>query len=294
MKFRFFYVGDKTLSYREEGLLRVLNCENYSFENSVLEHKKTYNKNLKKVFKEEENFKRVCLNKKETAIDFFSLKTKSFINKYLDDELSFKSIFKLNKCDKGNDAINIIFFDSLNRECDIPRESMQLFLNKLNELFKEVYSEKVLIIFNEEEFFNSIIEFNPEIGEISLLLNSYDVDLKEVVYSFTDFILLKNNLCEKWFLHRKELSKCKVTLGKGKGENFSGDIILRILGGFSKIQEDNLFKLILMSNDYINLNEVSLIEDALKDYIPLNSKLIIKQLTNKFLNNEVRFLLFSK
>ncbi|HHD2753357.1 TPA: hypothetical protein ACOTG0_002167 [Clostridium perfringens] len=290
MKFRFLYLGDKTLSHREEGLLRVFNCENHSFGNSIFEHKKIYNSNLEKVDNDEENFKRVCLNKKGVVIDFFSLETKNFINRCLNENFSFKDLFKFKK----KKEINIIFFDSLNRGSDIPKESMKLFLNRLNELFKEVSSEKVLIIFNEEGVFNRIIEFNSEIEEISLLLNNYDVDLKEFVHSFVDFISLKNDLYDKWFLYRKELAKCKLTLGKGKGENFSGDIILKILSGFSKIQGDNLFKLILMSNNYINLNEISLIEDALKDYIPLSSKLIIKQLTNEFLNNEVRFLLFSK
>lgn len=294
MKFSFFYIGDKTLSHREEGLLRVLNCENHSLRNSIFENKKIYNSNLEKVVNEEENFKRVCLNKKGDVIDFFSLETKSFINRCLDEKFSFKELFKLNKGIKKKEEINIIFFDLLNRGSDIPKESMQLFLNRLTELFKEVSSEKVLIIFNEEVVFNRIIEFNSGIEEISLLLNNYDVDLKDFVHSFVDFISLKNDLYEKWFLYRKELAKCKLTLGKGKGENFSGDIILKILSDFSKIQGDNLFKLILVSNDYINLNEISLIEDALKNYIPLSSKLIIKQLTNEFLNNEVRFLLFSK
>lgn len=294
MKFRFLYLGDKTLSHREEELLRVFNCENHSFGNSIFEHKKIYNSNLEKVDNDEENFKRVCLNKKGAVIDFFSLETKNFINRCLNENFSFKELFKLNKGIKKKEEINIIFFDSLNRGSDIPKESMKLFLNRLNELFKEVSSEKVLIIFNEEAVFNRIIEFNLEIEEISLLLNNYDVDLKEFVHSFVDFISLKNDLYDKWFLYRKELAKCKLTLGKGKGENFSGDIILKILSGFSKIQGDNLFKLILISNNYINLNEISLIEDALNDYIPLSSKLIIKQLTNEFLNNEVRFLLFSK
>lgn len=294
MKFRFLYLGDKTLSHREEGLLRVFNCENHSFGNSIFEHKKIYNSNLEKVDNDEENFKRACLNKKGAVIDFFSLETKNFINRCVNENFSFKDLFKLNKGIKKKEEINIIFFDSLNRGSDIPKESMKLFFNRLNELFKEVSSEKVLIIFNEEAVFNRIIDFNSEIEEISLLLNNYDVDLKEFVHSFVDFISLKNDLYDKWFFYRKELAKCKLTLGKGKGENFSGDIILKILSDFSKIQRDNLFKLILMSNNYINLNEISLIEDALKDYIPLSSKLIIKQLTNEFLNNEVRFLLFSK
>lgn len=295
MKFSFLYVGDKTLSHGEEGLLRVLNCENYSLENSILKYEEVCNsERLKKEFNREEDFNKICLNKKGVVIDFSSLKTKSFINKCLNDQFSFRSLFNFNKCVKEKETINIIFFDLLSRENDIHKENMQLFLNKLNELFKGIYSEKVLIIFNEEEVLNKIIEINPKVEEISLFLNGYDVDLKELIHSLTEFILMKNDLYEKWFLYRKDLVKYKLTLGKGKGENFSGDIIMRILNCFSKIQRDNLFKLILIGNDYINLNEISLIEDALKDYIPLSSKLIIKQLTNDFWGNDVRFLLLSK
>ena len=56
----------------------------------------------------------------------------------------------------------------------------------------------------------------------------------------------------------------------------------------------NLFKLILMSKEGVNLNEIALIEDALKEYISLDSKLIIKQLTKDFFNDEVRYILLSK
>ncbi len=69
---------------------------------------------------------------------------------------------------------------------------------------------------------------------------------------------------------------------------------MRILGEFSKIQRDNLFKLILMRKEEINLNEIALIEDALKEYISLDSRLIIKQLTRDFFDDEVRYILFSK
>ena len=44
----------------------------------------------------------------------------------------------------------------------------------------------------------------------------------------------------------------------------------------------------------INLNEIALIEDALKEYISLDSRLIIKQLTRDFFDDEVRYILFSK
>ncbi len=48
MKFRFLYVGDKILSHREEGIFRVLNCEEYSLNKKVLDYKEIYKrKNIK-------------------------------------------------------------------------------------------------------------------------------------------------------------------------------------------------------------------------------------------------------
>ena len=44
MKFRFLYVGDKILSHREEGLFRVLNCEEYSLNKKVLDYKEICNR----------------------------------------------------------------------------------------------------------------------------------------------------------------------------------------------------------------------------------------------------------
>ena len=49
-----------------------------------------------------------------------------------------------------------------------------------------------------------------------------------------------------------------------------------------------------MRKEEINLNEIALIEDALKEYISLDSRLIIKQLTRDFFDDEVRYILFSK
>ncbi|MDU2658599.1 MAG: hypothetical protein E7C60_12000, partial [Clostridium perfringens] len=122
----------------------------------------------------------------------------------------------------------------------------------------------------------------------------YDVNLNEFIHILIDFLLLKDDLGDKWSEYRKKIANSKLTLGKVKGDDFSGEVIMRILGEFSKIQRDNLFKLILMSKEGINLNEIALIEDALKEYISLDSKLIIKQLTKDFFNDEVRYILLSK
>ena len=168
------------------------------------------------------------------------------------------------------------------------------FMNKLGEISKDINWDKILIIFNEEIIFNKVTNIDSRFRECSLVLNNYDVNLNEFIHILIDFLLLKDDLGDKWTEYRKKIANSKLTLGKVKGDDFSGEVIMRILGEFSKIQRDNLFKLILMSKEGINLNEIALIEDALKEYISLDSKLIIKQLTKDFFNDEVRYILLSK
>ncbi len=168
------------------------------------------------------------------------------------------------------------------------------FMNKLDEISEDINWDKILIVFNEELIFNKVINIDSRFRECSLILNNYDVNLNEFIHILIDFLLLKDDLGDKWSEYKAKIANSKLTLGKVKGEDFSGEVIMRILGEFSKIQRDNLFKLILMSREGINLNEIALIEDALKEYISLDSKLIIKQLTKDFFDDEVRYILFSK
>lgn len=293
MKFRFLYVGDKILSHREEGLFRVLNCEEYSLNKKVLDYKEICNRKKSKNRFSEEKFNRIYLSKRGSVINFYSLGSKEFNEAYLNDTNRFKDIFDLNK-NGENEEIKIIFFDLFNKEANNDQLFITSFMNKLDEISKDINWDKILIIFNEEIIFNKVTNIDSRFRECSLVLNNYDVNLNEFIHILIDFLLLKDDLGDKWSEYRKKIANSKLTLGKGKGENFSGEVIMRILGEFSKIQRDNLFKLILMSKEGINLNEIALIEDALKEYISLDSKLIIKQLTKDFFNDEVRYILLSK
>ncbi len=293
MKFRFLYVGDKILSHREEGLFRVLNCEEYSLNKKVLDYKEICNRKKYKNGFSEEKFNRIYLSKRGSVINFYSLGSKEFNEAYLNDTNRFKDIFDLNK-NGENEEIKIIFFDLFNKEANKDQLFISSFMNKLGEILKDINWDKILIIFNEEIIFNKITNIDSRFRECSLVLNNYDVNLNEFIHILIDFLLLKDDLGDKWSEYRKKIANSKLTLGKVKGEDFSGEVIMRILGEFSKIQRDNLFKLILMSKEGINLNEITLIEDALKEYISLDSKLIIKQLTKDFFNDEVRYILLSK
>ncbi|MDU5882297.1 MAG: hypothetical protein E6Z31_07415 [Clostridium perfringens] len=293
MKFRFLYVGDKILSHREEGLFRVLNCEEYSLNKKVLDYKEICNRKKYKNGFSEEKFNRIYLSKRGSVINFYSLGSKEFNETYLNDTNRFKDILDLNK-NGENEEIKIIFFDLFNKDANNDQLFITSFMNKLGEISKDINWDKILIIFNEEIIFNKITNIDSRFRECSLVLNNYDVNLNEFIHILIDFLLLKDDLGDKWTEYRKKIANSKLTLGKVKGEDFSGDVIMRILGEFSKIQRDNLFKLILMSKEGINLNEIALIKDALKEYISLDSKLIIKQLTKDFFNDEVRYILLSK
>ena len=293
MKFRFLYVGDKILSHREEGLFRVLNCEEYSLNKKVLDYKEICNRKKYKNGFSEEKFNRIYLSKRGSVINFYSLGSKEFNETYLNDINSFKDLLDLNK-NSENEEIKIIFFDLFNKEENKDQLFINSFMNKLDEISEDINWDKILIIFNEEIIFNKVINIDLRFRECSLVLNNYDVNLNEFIHILIDFLLLKDDLGDKWSEYRAKIANSKLTLGKVKGEDFSGDVIMRILGEFSKIQRDNLFKLILMSKEGINLNEIALIEDALKEYISLDSKLIIKQLTKDFFDDKVRYILFSK
>ncbi|MDT7984963.1 hypothetical protein ACV3ON_10715 [Clostridium perfringens] len=293
MKFRFLYVGDKILSHREEGLFRVLNCEEYSLNKKVLDYKEICNRKKYKNGFSEEKFNRIYLSKRGSVINFYSLGSKEFNETYLNDTNRFKDLLDLNK-NGENEEIKIIFFDLFNKDANKDQLFISSFMNKLGEILKYINWDKILIIFNEEIIFNKVTNIDSRFRECSLVLNNYDVNLNEFIHILIDFLLLKDDLGDKWTEYRKKIANSKLTLGKVKGEDFSGDVIMRILGEFSKIQRDNLFKLILMSKEGINLNEIALIEDALKEYISLDSKLIIKQLTKDFFNDEVRYILLSK
>ena len=293
MKFRFLYVGDKILSHREEGLFRVLNCEEYSLNKKVLDYKEICNRKKYKNGFSEEKFNRIYLSKRGSIINFYSLGSKEFNETYLNDTNRFKDLLDLNK-NGENEEIKIIFFDFFNKDANNDQLFITSFMNKLGEISKDINWDKILIIFNEEIIFNKVTNIDSRFRECSLVLNNYDVNLNEFIHILIDFLLLKDDLGDKWSEYRKKIANSKLTLGKVKGEDFSGDVIMRILGEFSKIQRDNLFKLILMSKEGINLNEIALIEDALKEYISLDSKLIIKQLTKDFFNDEVRYILLSK
>ncbi|ELC8390463.1 hypothetical protein QTH30_10130 [Clostridium perfringens] len=293
MKFRFLYVGDKILSHREEGLFRVLNCEEYSLNKKVLDYKEICNRKKYKNGFNEEKFNRIYLSKRGSVINFYSLGSKEFNEAYLNDTNRFKDIFDLNK-NGENEEIKIIFFDFFNKDANNDQLFITSFMNKLGEISKDINWDKILIIFNEEIIFNKITNIDSRFRECSLVLNNYDVNLNEFIHILIDFLLLKDDLGDKWSEYRKKIANSKLTLGKVKGDDFSGEVIMRILGEFSRIQRDNLFKLILMSKEGINLNEIALIEDALKEYISLDSKLIIKQLTKDFFNDEVRYILISK
>ena len=181
MKFRFLYVGDKILSHREEGLFRVLNCEEYSLNKKVLDYKEICNRKKYKNGFSEEKFNRIYLSKRGSVINFYSLGSKEFNETYLSDINRFKDLLYLNK--NGEDEeIKIIFFDLFNKDANKDELFITSFMNKLGEISKDINWDKILIIFNEEIIFNKVTNIDSRFRECSLVLNNYDVNLNEFIH----------------------------------------------------------------------------------------------------------------
>lgn len=77
-------------------------------------------------------------------------------------------------------------------------------MNKLDEISEDINWDKILIIFNEEIIFNKVINIDSRFMECSLVLNNYDVNLNEFIHILIDFLLLKDDLVDKWSEYRKK------------------------------------------------------------------------------------------
>ncbi|WCM69725.1 hypothetical protein LZD60_14080 [Clostridium perfringens] len=77
-------------------------------------------------------------------------------------------------------------------------------MNKLDEISKDINWDKILIIFNEEIIFNKVTNIDSRFRECSLVLNNYDVNLNEFIHILIDFLLLKDDLGDKWTEYRKK------------------------------------------------------------------------------------------
>ncbi len=76
-------------------------------------------------------------------------------------------------------------------------------MNKLGEISKGINWDKILIIFNEEIIFNKITNIDSRFRVCSLVLNNYDVNLNEFIHILIDFLLLKDDLGDKWTEYKK-------------------------------------------------------------------------------------------
>lgn len=77
------------------------------------------------------------------------------------------------------------------------------FMNKLDKISKDINWDKILIIFNEEIIFNKVTNIDSRFRKCSLVLNNYDVNLNEFIHILIDFLLLKDDLVDKWSEYRK-------------------------------------------------------------------------------------------
>lgn len=99
-------------------------------------------------------------------------------------------------------------------------------------------------------------------------ISGNNIDIKSLIYIIIDkYENLKDNL-------HKGIT---VLAGIKENNNSIGGLVIDILKNFSYISNGEKFKLNLRSCREINLEEKSNIEDALKEYMDLNTVLIITQ-----------------
>ncbi|MBD7912177.1 MULTISPECIES: M3 family metallopeptidase [Clostridium] len=172
---------------------------------------------------------------------------------------------------KNTNEFLIILVDKLNSETFS-------FIKDINN------SNNVMIFVGENEKYEDYKFEN--IAYFKQLSDKEDLQLMPLLFMLTEY-------CAKSRL-REELYGASIIVGYGNGENPTSDIILKILKRFSSIQTHKIHCLNLLSGKKLNIEEISYVEDPLKEYLDYKSRLIIKQLTNKDFKEKIFFSFISK
>ncbi|MGG5460625.1 hypothetical protein [Clostridium sp. B9] len=282
MKFKFLYLGNKTLEEDKNNAFRVLNCEEDLSEE--IEKKDCFNDG-------DINWEsRICFNRNGQFVDFLGVSYGQFINKIRYEINSFEK-YIYNK--SNNEEFNVVFLDLLNEANYVYEKELTALIDEIEEKIEVGCLNKTLFLIADGELFNHIKNLGNKIESKMVKINGGEETLNCIIETLVDFISYSELIYSKSSFENK-FGEISVMLGEAKGENYSGEIIMSILSRLSLVQSDSFFELILLSADNLNLEDVALIEDALREYMPFNSELIIKQLTNKVLGEKITFMLFSK
>lgn len=282
MKFKFLYLGNKTLEEDKNNAFRVLNCEEDLSEE--IEKKDCFNDG------DINGESRICFNRNGQFVDFLGVSYGQFINKIRYEINSFEK-YIYNK--SNNEEFNVVFLDLLNEANYVYEKELTALIDEIEEKIEVGCLNKTLFLIADGELFNHIKNVGNKIESKMVKINGGEETLNCIIETLVDFISYSELIYSKSSFENK-FGEISVMLGEAKGENYSGEIIMSILSRLSLVQSDSFFELILLSADNLNLEDVALIEDALREYMPFNSELIIKQLTNKVLGEKITFMLFSK
>ncbi|SHK36665.1 hypothetical protein SAMN02745163_03685 [Clostridium cavendishii DSM 21758] len=205
-------------------------------------------------------------------------------DKYVLKQLFYKSnneIIELN-CINEKDFLQYTRANLINNErfLIVLHEINDENINILNDIYK--LKKNLIIVVGEVKIdiskynFKSVNLF-PQIA----LKNIESIDIESVLFMITLF-------------NEKEINddikvKRTMLIGRKRGTNAIGEIVLEVLRNFKEFQYSSNINMYLYSNKSFNVNEITYIEDPLKEYMMKDCKLNIKQIENSRLNDEIIF-----
>lgn len=169
-----------------------------------------------------------------------------------------------------------------------------LILNKLNrkvlDVLRAFYNTDInpIIISGDKNIVNNLEDLNIYLNKI-IYLPQLSCDNSEVIDMNLIFMIIANNE-----LGLRDIIGTSLIIGYGKNKNASGEIALSILKEFGHIQKNKEFYLNIYCREELDLQELTYIEDPIREYMIENSQIVIRQLINNTLGKTVYFSLSAK
>lgn len=273
MKFKFLYLGNEKI-FNKNNIFNVFNCE-YNKKSYVNDYKKN-----------------ILIGDKS----YFNINNDivSFLGKSYDEFFVRESNNLLDEYILGRELeqeFNIVIFDKIDEGKESYRVKLIKLLSLIESSLKSRSMNRVVFFIRDKEIIYILNGRKSCLNDKVIFLRNKEINLGLLIECVLEF--LEESNCKNSRSTKKYLGS-SLFFGEANNENYSGEIIMKILESFSEIQNDTSFELTLSGHNDMNLEEISLIEDAISEYIPMNSTLIIRQLTNKVLVDKVKFHLISK